>query len=82
MKQATFPEEAAIEEVIYDADRKLNKDLLMKLSTGNYIAEGRDIVFKESLAGKTWLATAYGVQACRQFYKAKYVRLPRPFRRF
>jgi len=36
----------------------------MKLSTGNYIAEGRDIVFKGvSGAGKTWLATAYGVQA-------------------
>src|SRR5690625_4956740 len=52
-------------------------DLLMKLSTGNYIAEGRDIVFKGvSGAGKTWLATAYGVQACRQFYKVKYVRLP------
>jgi len=77
LKQATFPEEAAIEEIIYDADRKLNKDLLMKLSTGNYIAEGRDVVFKGvSGAGKTWLATAYGVQACRQFYKVKYARLP------
>src|SRR5699024_7766452 len=49
----------------------------MKLSTGNYIAEGRDSVFKGvSGAGKTWLAIAYGVQACRQFYKVKYVRLP------
>src|SRR5699024_5339952 len=46
LKQATFPERAAIEEIIYDSDRKLNKDLLMKLSTGNYITEGRDIVFK------------------------------------
>ena len=49
----------------------------MKLSTGNYIIEGRDVVFKGvSGAGKTWLAIAYGVQACRQFYKVKYVRLP------
>src|SRR5699024_7530792 len=55
----------------------LNKDLLMKLSTGDYIAEGRDIVFKGiSGAGKTWLATAYGVQACRQYYRVKYTRLP------
>lgn len=77
LKQASFPEEAAIEEIIYDSDRKLNKDLLMKLSTGNYIAEGRDIIFKGiSGAGKTWLAIAYGVQACRQFFKVKYVRLP------
>src|SRR5699024_6915193 len=77
LKQATFPEEAAIGEIIYATDRKLNKDLLMKLSTGNYIIEGRDIVFKGvSGAGKTWLAIAYGVQACRQYYKVKYVRLP------
>jgi len=37
LKQAAFPEEALIENILYDADRKLNKDLLMKLSTGNYI---------------------------------------------
>src|SRR5699024_3955322 len=30
LKQATFPEEAAIEEIVYDPDRRLNKDLLMK----------------------------------------------------
>nr|WP_249260985.1 ATP-binding protein [Virgibacillus pantothenticus] len=49
----------------------------MEISTGNYINEGRDIVFKGvSGTGKTWLATACGVQACRQFYKVKYVRLP------
>src|SRR5690625_667454 len=44
LKQATFPEEAAIEDIIYDSDRKLNKDLLMNLSTGHYILEGRDIM--------------------------------------
>lgn len=77
LKQAKFPEKAAVEEIIYDSDRKLNKDLLMKLSTGDYIADGRDIVFKGvSGAGKTWLATAYGVQACRQYYKVNYTRLP------
>src|SRR5699024_7118920 len=67
----------SIENIVYDADRKLDKKLLMKLSTGNYIQEGRDIVFKGvSGAGKTWLATAYGVQACRQFYRVIYTRLP------
>lgn len=77
LKQAAFPEEAPIENILYDADRRLNRDLLMKLSTGSYIQEGRDIVFKGvSGAGKTWLATAYGVQACRQFYQVKYTRLP------
>jgi len=26
--------------------------------------------------GKTWIANAFGIQACRQFYKVKYIRLP------
>lgn len=26
--------------------------------------------------GKTWLATALGIEACHQFHKVKYVRLP------
>src|SRR5699024_9251814 len=82
LKQATFPEEAAIEEIVYDPDRRLNKDLLMKLSTGNYIAEGRDIVFKGvSGAGKTWLAIAYGVQACRLVLQSEICSVARSFRR-
>lgn len=77
LKQAKFPEPAAIEDILYDTDRKLDKGLLMKLSTGDYILDGRDIVFKGvSGAGKTWLATAFGVQACRQYYKVQYTRLP------
>ena len=26
--------------------------------------------------GKTWIANAFGIQACRQFRKVKYIRLP------
>lgn len=77
LKQAKFPEQAAIEDILYEPDRKLDKDLLMKLAIGDYILEGRNIVFKGvSGAGKTWLATAFGVQACRQYYQVKYTRLP------
>ena len=25
--------------------------------------------------GKTWISNAFGIQACRQFYKVKYIRL-------
>lgn len=77
LKQAGFPVKASIEEIQYDSDRKLDKELLLKLATGSYILNGRNIIFKGvSGAGKTWLATAYGVQACRQYYKVQYVRLP------
>jgi DNA replication protein DnaC len=26
--------------------------------------------------GKTWIFNAFGIQACRQFYQVKYIRLP------
>lgn len=77
LQQATFPEAASIEEILYYDDRKLDKDLLVRLATGSYLLEGRNIIFKGiSGAGKTWMAVAFGVQACRQFYKVHYVRLP------
>lgn len=77
LKQAQFTVKAAIEDIQYDADRKLDRELLMKLSAGDYILDGRNIIFKGvSGAGKTWLATAFGVQACRQFYTVRYTRLP------
>lgn len=77
LKQAQFTVQASVEEIQYDADRKLDRELLMKLSTGDYILNGRNIIFKGvSGAGKTWLATAFGVQACRQFYSVRYTRLP------
>jgi len=77
LKKAQFTVDASIEDIRYDADRKLDKELLMKLSTGDYISNGRNIIFKGvSGAGKTWLATAFGVKACRQFRTVRYIRLP------
>lgn len=77
LKQAGFPEPASIEEILYYDDRKLKKDLLLRLAAGNYILEGRNIIFKGvSGAGKSWMAIAFGVEACRQFFKVQYTRLP------
>ncbi|QQK77783.1 ATP-binding protein [Salicibibacter cibarius] len=77
LKQAAFPESASIEEIMYYEDRKLDKDLLLRLASGSYILNGRNIIFKGvSGAGKSWMAAAFGVQACRQFFKVQYTRLP------
>ena len=68
---------ASIEDIEYHADRKLDKALITKLSTCNYINEKHNIILLgASGAGKTYLACAFGIAACRKFFRVKYVRLP------
>ncbi len=68
---------ALIEDIEYHPDRHLNKKLILELATGNYIKQHLNmIVMGASGNGKTWIANAFGIQACRQFYKVQYVSLP------
>ncbi|WP_240377291.1 IS21-like element helper ATPase IstB [Bacillus piscicola] len=77
LKQAAFPEEASIEDILYYDDRKLDKELLLRLASGSYLLDGRNVILKGiSGAGKSWIAIALGVQACRQFFQVQYTRLP------
>ena len=69
--------DACIENVEYHADRKLDKAQIARLSTCNYIQERHNlIILGASGAGKTYLSCAFGIAACRNFYTAKYIRLP------
>ncbi len=78
INQATLSEPtASVETIEYHPDRKLDKDLMVKLSTGVYIEGHHNIIFMGASGnGKTFLANAFGVQACRQRFKVKYIRLP------
>ncbi|MFC4354823.1 IS21-like element helper ATPase IstB [Chryseomicrobium palamuruense] len=78
IRQATLNEpSAAVEDIEYHSDRKLNKQLILELATGNYIQRHHNIILMGASGnGKTWIANAFGVQACRQFYNVKYIRLP------
>jgi DNA replication protein DnaC len=78
IKQATFNEPtAAIEDIEYHPDRRLDKSLILELATGNYIQNHHNIILMGASGnGKTWIANAFGVHACRQFYNVKYIRLP------
>jgi len=68
---------AAIEDIEYHVDRKLDKALITRLSTCNYIAEKHNIIILgASGAGKTYISCAFGMAACRSFYSVKYIRLP------
>ena len=78
IRKADFQQSnACIEDVEYHADRKLDQTQILRLSTGVYIEDKLNIIIMgASGAGKTYLACAFGIAACRNFYPVKYVRLP------
>lgn len=69
--------QACIEDIEYHSDRKLDKQLITRLSTCNFIGDRRNIIILgASGAGKTYMSCAFGIAACRNFYTTKYIRLP------
>ena len=68
---------AAMEEIEYLPDRKLDKGQLLRYSTCKYIEDGRHIILKGATgSGKTYIACALGVCACRKLKSVSYIRLP------
>lgn len=68
---------ACMEDVEYHPDRKLNKSQLLQLSSCRYIHDGHHIILEGASGnGKTFLACALGVAACRNFMSVRYMRLP------
>lgn len=78
IKRATLDQsDASIMEIDYTSGRKLNKSLISRMATCEYISEYRNIFITGATgSGKTYMACAFGMEACKQFYKTKYVRLP------
>ena len=69
--------EAYIGDIDYVSGRKLNRELIQRLATCEYIAEHRNIFITGATgSGKTYMACAFGMEACKQRYKTQYVRLP------
>ncbi|BDR59708.1 ATP-binding protein [Xylocopilactobacillus apicola] len=78
IRQANFStHEPCVSDIDYREDRQLDRNLILSLATGNYIKESHNIILKGAAGcGKTWMAIALGTEACQQFYKVKYLRLP------
>lgn len=69
--------DASIPGIDYSSGRKLNKALIHRLATCEYIAEYRNVFITGAAgSGKTYMACAFGMEACKQYYSVKYVRLP------
>lgn len=67
IRQARFPAEKMLSEFDFTAMPHLNKPLILKLAQGDYLNTAKNIVLLgNSGTGKTHLATALGMEACRQ----------------
>ena len=68
---------ASIAEIDYSAGRRLNREFIEQLSSCDYINQRSNlIIMGPTGAGKSYLACALGMEACKRFYKVKYIRLP------
>jgi len=76
-KNATFPmSNACLEDLDYST-RKIDKNLIASLSTNNYIFDRRNIiVLGPTGGGKTFLASALGMEAVKRKFAVKYYRTP------
>src|SRR5215207_9810041 len=61
---ARFRYKASIEQVAYE-DNRLDKNQILRLATGEYIKRNENIIITGSTGiGKSFLASAFGYQAC------------------
>ena len=58
--------EAYIADINYNSGRKLNRNLIERLATCEYITEYRNIFITGATgSGKTYMACAFGMEACK-----------------
>jgi DNA replication protein DnaC len=78
LRQAKLRQTACIEDLDYRHPRGLDKSLIARLGTCQWVRERHNVLITGPTGiGKTWLGCALGHQACRDGLTALYLRLPR-----
>jgi DNA replication protein DnaC len=74
IKEARFPLIKPLELFDFEATPTLERRMIHELATGTYLNEHRNIILLgKSGTGKTHLATALGIEACRQSRRVRFV---------
>jgi len=69
--------EACMEDIEYHSDRGLDRALIARLGTCNFVDERHNIIILGATgSGKSYLANAFGVTAARMSHSVRYARLP------
>lgn len=78
IKKADFEQpEASIAALDYGHNRKINRNLIERLATCEYITEYRNIFITGATgSGKSYLACAFGMEACKHYYTVRYIQVP------
>lgn len=73
VKHAAFRYQASIEELSFEASRGVEQTKVLGLATGEYIRKGEAVLITGAAGcGKSFLASALGMQACRQGFSVAY----------
>ena len=80
LKAAKLRLSACVEEIDYQHPRGIDRAYLSSLTQGHWIERRQNLcITGPTGCGKTWLACAFGNQACRQGRSVRYLRVPRLF---
>lgn len=78
IKAAQFDQTRAhVGDINYSIQRKLDRRQILSLASCNYIAAHHNIILMGAAgSGKSYIACAFGMEACKQFYSVRFIRLP------
>jgi DNA replication protein DnaC len=80
LTNAKFRYKASIEQMLFDIDRGIDKNQIMRLAECAFIDKKENILITGSTGiGKSYLASAIGQQACTQGYRVMYLNTSKLF---
>lgn len=80
MKNAKFRYNASVEQMHFDVNRNMDKNLVQRLAECNFIDKRENVLITGSTGiGKSYLASALGQQACTMGYRVMYMSAPKLF---